>query len=230
METKQLIKRGAIVLLVTVGISPLVINSIEAKSVKKNNVELKSELKLTKDKVTDLEKQLKSETEAFEKSKTASEHTIDKLSKDLKKAKRTSKSSESSSTESYEERDNVYDGLEVEETDIGLSEDELREEESKFDLSNKSGKTITVEAMAYNGASSGGLTASGYRITSPNDKIIAVDPDVIPLGSRVYVEGYGEAIAADTGGNIKGGIIDLNMSESEAQEWGRKTVDIHILD
>ena len=48
--------------------------------------------------------------------------------------------------------------------------------------------------------------------------MIAVDPNVIPLGSKVYVEGYGEAIAADTGGAIKGNKIDVHVpSKSQAK-------------
>ena len=61
-------------------------------------------------------------------------------------------------------------------------------------------------------------------------KLIAVDPSVIPLGSRVWVEGYGEAIAGDTGGAIKGHKIDVLMpSDADARNWGRKTVKIVIL-
>ena len=53
---------------------------------------------------------------------------------------------------------------------------------------------------------------------------------VIPLGSRVYVEGYGEAIAADTGGLIKGHKIDLFMdTERECEEWGIQPRRIYIL-
>ncbi|MEJ9268974.1 3D domain-containing protein, partial [Bacillus thuringiensis] len=56
-------------------------------------------------------------------------------------------------------------------------------------------------------------------------------PNVIPLGSRVHVEGYGTAIAGDTGGAIVGNKIDVHMpSTAEAQRWGRKTVKVTILD
>ena len=56
-------------------------------------------------------------------------------------------------------------------------------------------------------------------------KLIAVDPSVIPLGTKVWVEGYGEAIAGDTGGAIKGHKIDVLMSSGDqARAWGRKTV------
>ncbi|QWU47736.1 SH3 domain-containing protein [Bacillus sp. NP247] len=102
-----------------------------------------------------------------------------------------------------------------------------------------SGRELTVVATAYtahpseNGGTYGGrvLTAMGHDLTAnPNMKMIAVDPKVIPLGSKVWVEGYGEAIAGDTGGAIKGNRIDILLgSDSAANKWGRKTVKVKIL-
>jgi 3D (Asp-Asp-Asp) domain-containing protein len=96
------------------------------------------------------------------------------------------------------------------------------------------GKEMTVTATAYTAYCTGcsGTTATGIDLRSnPNQKVIAVDPSVIPLGTRVWVEGYGEAIAGDTGGAIKGNIIDLFMADQQdALNWGRKTVNIKILD
>ena len=74
----------------------------------------------------------------------------------------------------------------------------------------------------------GGNTASGPAC---GDGIIAVDPSVIPLGTKVYVEGYGYALAADTGGYIKGNRIDLWMSNNSiCEQWGRRTVTMYVLD
>lgn len=71
----------------------------------------------------------------------------------------------------------------------------------------------------------------GYNLTAnPDLLIIAVDPSVIPPLSRVWVEGYGVAIAADTGGAIKGHKIDVFMPSKEASRaWGRRTVRVAIL-
>ncbi|MFF2179469.1 3D domain-containing protein [Lysinibacillus sp. NPDC058147] len=95
------------------------------------------------------------------------------------------------------------------------------------------GKTLTMRATAYTAYCEGcsGITANGTDIRSnPNLKVIAVDPRVIPLGSRVWVEGYGEAIAADTGGAIKGNKIDVFIpTEGQARQWGVKQVTVKIL-
>ena len=59
--------------------------------------------------------------------------------------------------------------------------------------------------------------------------MIAVDPAVIPLGTRVFVPGYGSAVAADVGSAIRGAIIDLWMpSTGAALAWGRRTVTITV--
>lgn len=89
--------------------------------------------------------------------------------------------------------------------------------------------TYSMVATAYTG---GSLTAMGLKpIRDPNGiSTIAVDPSVIPLGSKVYVEGYGIAIASDTGGAIKGNKIDIYLNSlSECISFGRQTVTVHIL-
>ena len=91
-------------------------------------------------------------------------------------------------------------------------------------------KVIAMEATAY---SEGGYTASGLPAKVG---VGAVDPKVIPLGTKVYVETadgkyiYGTAIAADTGGAIKGNKIDLCVhTRAEAYKFGRRTVNVYIL-
>lgn len=97
-----------------------------------------------------------------------------------------------------------------------------------------SGKEFYVTATAYTASCNGcsGITATGLDLrANPNAKVIAVDPSVIPLGTKVYVEGYGYAVAADTGGSVKGKRIDVFFpTSSEAYRWGMKRVKIKILD
>ena len=94
-------------------------------------------------------------------------------------------------------------------------------------------RTLTMEATAYTAYCTGcsGVTANGTNLrANPNAKVVAVDPRVIPLGTKVWVEGYGEAIAADTGGAIKGNKIDVFIPTNEqAYAWGRKTVTVKVL-
>ncbi|WP_249292276.1 G5 and 3D domain-containing protein [Metabacillus flavus] len=94
-------------------------------------------------------------------------------------------------------------------------------------------KEMYVTSTAYTASCSGcsGRTATGVNLkANPNAKVIAVDPDVIPLGTKVYVEGYGYAVAADTGSAINGNKIDVFFpDQSSAIKWGSKRVKIKIL-
>lgn len=96
-----------------------------------------------------------------------------------------------------------------------------------------SGKEFYVTATAYtpNCAGCSGISAAGLNLrANPDMKVIAVDPKVIPLGTKVWVEGYGNAVAADTGGAIKGKKIDVLVpTTSKAKSWGRKKVRIKVL-
>lgn len=88
-------------------------------------------------------------------------------------------------------------------------------------------KVITCKATAYH-EPEGSLTKSG---TLSRVGAIAVDPSVIPLGTKLYVEGYGYCVAEDTGGLIKGNRIDVYFnSEDECITWGVKNVTVYILD
>jgi peptidoglycan DL-endopeptidase CwlO len=84
-------------------------------------------------------------------------------------------------------------------------------------------RTLTVAAVGY---SLPGHTASGLPV---GHGIAAVDPSVIPLGAQVFVPGYGDAVAADTGGAVQGATIDLWFPTAEAAlAWGRRTVVITV--
>jgi 3D (Asp-Asp-Asp) domain-containing protein len=83
-------------------------------------------------------------------------------------------------------------------------------------------RTLTVSATCYDLS---GHTATGMPV---GQGVVAVDPSVIPLGTRMYVPGYGNGVAADVGGGIKGDTIDLWMTPSQCAAWGRRTVTITI--
>ncbi len=84
------------------------------------------------------------------------------------------------------------------------------------------GRQIAVSATCYDLQ---GKTATGMPV---GPGVVAVDPSVIPLGSRMYVPGYGNGVAADTGGGIQGAVIDLWMTPSQCAAWGRRTVTITV--
>ena len=90
-------------------------------------------------------------------------------------------------------------------------------------------KIISMNASAYDAESfRGSKTAMGMSAVY---SMAAVDPRVIPLGTKLYIEGYGYAIAGDTGGAIKGNRIDLCFDTKRAAlQFGRRTVKVHILD
>jgi len=100
-------------------------------------------------------------------------------------------------------------------------------ETSRGDLRFRS--TQMMEATAYlpTDGDGRGITASGIRARYG---VVAVDPRVIPLGTRLYIPGYGLAIAADTGGAIKGNKIDLCMEDAGAAwRFGRRMMKVYIL-
>lgn len=102
----------------------------------------------------------------------------------------------------------------------GLTPDKVADARSHY-------KYVKISSTAY---CEKGRTATGYSLSRhPNAKVIAVDPRVIPLGSKVHVPGYGTAIARDTGGAIKGKIIDVHFkSRHKAIVWGRKHQKIKV--
>lgn len=95
-------------------------------------------------------------------------------------------------------------------------------------------RKITMYATAYSAATSGtprsapwyGRTRIGLQMRKG---LVAVDPKVIPLRTRLYVPGYGEALAADTGGGVRGRMIDLGYEDGKVQPW-HWWVDVYILD
>jgi 3D (Asp-Asp-Asp) domain-containing protein len=91
-------------------------------------------------------------------------------------------------------------------------------------------RSFTMSASAYT-AYDDGNSHYTYRGNLVRKGLVAVDPSVIPLGTRLYIPGYGYAIADDVGGAIKGNKIDLAFdSRSEALQFGRQTVTVYVVD
>ena len=83
-------------------------------------------------------------------------------------------------------------------------------------------RQLVVSATCYDLS---GRTATGMPV---GQGVVAVDPSVIPLGTRMYVPGYGNGVAADVGSGIQGATIDLWMTPSQCAAWGRRTVTITL--
>lgn len=111
---------------------------------------------------------------------------------------------------------------------------ETAEQEAVASSTPAGGRTITMESTAYSSdpadaLGGGSVTATGQNLLT-NPMAVAVDPSIIPLGTRLYVEGYGEAYAVDTGSAIQGNIIDVHFSTAaQCYSWGRRTVQVTIL-
>jgi 3D (Asp-Asp-Asp) domain-containing protein len=119
----------------------------------------------------------------------------------------------------------TVNGIATKETLLYLS----RASSTEFNPS-RSSRSMVMNASAYSAYDDGNgkYTYSGNLL---HKGIVAVDPNVIPLGTRVYVSGYGYGIADDVGGSIKGSKIDLAYdSHSEAIQFGRRNVTVYILD
>lgn len=120
-------------------------------------------------------------------------------------------------------------------TETQTEETPVTEAANTDSASNYSDTTMYMEATAYSSdpadSLGGGIyTATGQNLLE-NPMAVAVDPSVIPLGTHLYVEGYGEAYAVDTGGAIQGNIIDVHFSSyAQCEAWGRRQVKVTILD
>ena len=137
-------------------------------------------------------------------------------------------------TESEQASTNEETAKAKENEQVKMDQEPKTEVNAVNENSEREGDTLVVKATAYTANCEGGsgVTYTGIDLkANPDSKVIAVDPSVIPLGTEVYVEGYGYAIAADIGGAIKGNKIDVFIpSESAAEDWGIKTVKVKILE
>ena len=93
-----------------------------------------------------------------------------------------------------------------------------------------SGRVLRVSATAYSSQDPGNTphTAMGTLV---RHGVIAVDPDILPMGTRVFIPGYGEAVAEDIGGAIKGNRIDVAFdTRKEALSFGRRNLEVYIME
>lgn len=120
--------------------------------------------------------------------------------------------------------DNGWYKIEYDDSKIGWSYDDYISTSSEKSSLNVA-KTLDVKAYAYTGD---GITATG---TVPKYGTIAVDPSVIPYGTKVYIKELDKVFTAeDCGGAIKGNTIDIFMlTEKECNDWGIKNITIEIL-
>ncbi|WP_258037581.1 cell wall-binding protein EntB [Bacillus thuringiensis] len=174
-----------------------------------------------------------------EKAREIAKAKEEERAREIAKAKEEEKAREIAKAKEEEKAREIAKAKEEEKArEVAKAKEEEREKEVSKNNIQSAKRELTVVATAYtadpseNGTYGGRvLTAMGHDLTAnPNMRIIAVDPKVIPLGSKVWVEGYGEAIAGDTGSAIKGNRIDVLMgSKSKAMNWGRQTVKVKIL-
>ncbi|WP_303837135.1 peptidoglycan-binding protein [Evansella sp. LMS18] len=167
--------------------------------------------------------------ESQPKNNTADE--ADENTSDSPESDDTVKSSASSTSEQQKSSDS--------EKQEEINEEQSNQSEEKTETASRGqssgqGRVLTMEATAYTAYCNGcsGITATGIDLrNNPGKKVVAVDPNIIPLGTMVEVEGYGTAIAGDTGGAIKGNKIDLFMpNRDDALKFGRRNVQVTILE
>jgi len=111
-----------------------------------------------------------------------------------------------------------------------VGQETLRYLERSSSGTSRYSRALTMTATAYT-AYDDGNSHYTYRGNYVRKGLVAVDPSVIPLGTRLYIPGYGYAVADDIGGAIKGNKIDLAFdSRSEALQFGRQTITVYIVE
>jgi 3D (Asp-Asp-Asp) domain-containing protein/peptidoglycan hydrolase CwlO-like protein len=176
-------------------------------------------------------------------SKVAEEKRVADEAKQAELAAKVSQTTESSSsasaTQSTSSQSSTQAGSSSTTTSQSTSSSEEQTSSTESSSTNSSsssssssqGQTLQMSSTAYSYAQEGMgyITATGINLKE-NPNVIAVDPSVIPLGSVVQVSGYGYAIAADTGGAIKGNIIDVHFpTTQQCINWGRRSVTVTIM-
>ena len=110
------------------------------------------------------------------------------------------------------------------------AERKAREAEKKAEESSNGRYTLRVQVTAYTAHEAGDTGVAYDGRPAIANHTLAVDPDVIPLGSKVYIPGCGWFLAHDTGGAVEGHIVDRRLeSHAEAVQWGRRTLEVIVI-
>lgn len=202
-------------------------------TVKQNNDVKSYDVSEEKVKEVDTPKEAKAEAAKPAKEtteKTASTETV-KESDKKEAAKTEAKPNKETKTEKTAAKPEAKTETKSEAPKAEVKPEAKTETKKETKSESKSGKWVTVRATAYstNQPELSDTTATGINLHN-NPSVIAVDPNVIPLGSKVYIPGYGNFVAGDTGGAIKGNRIDIHMTSlNSARAFGRKTMEIQIV-
>lgn len=195
-----------------------------AKSQKKVDDDKKKIAALSKDK-----DDIKKDRDSLQRSLSNKQAAYDELKKKIDERKRLQQSSQKQQANLATARNrnpspSVARSVSVQKKSNGSSNNNYTIPQQ----SNSSGwRKITVQATGY--VATGNPTATGTTPTA--GRTIAVDPSVIPLGSKVRIPAFGNGIytAEDTGGKVHGHIIDIFMSsQSQAVNWGRRTIEVYV--
>lgn len=199
----------------------------ESKKAKDKLISMGEEIKVKKEELIANKTNLNSEKSTLEKKKESyikEGNDIKRLEEITKIALESKRINDMKNEQVSIEQNNVKSNTSLETKSFNVNESSSP---------NTASKVLTMEATAYTADCAGcsGITKTGLNLKKNRHmKVVAVDPRVIPLGSRVWVEGYGEAIAGDIGGAIKGNKIDLHFpTKSSALQFGRKSVTVKVL-
>lgn len=199
----------------------------DEKKSHKNSIEShKKELKLKNELIEKKEQELEDKNKSIEEKSNSIKEKEDRINELEKKNKQLNKSL--ATRKEQEEQKRV---LKTEGKTPSVASASKPNLASRDNSSPKGGKEsyFTVTAYTADPAENGGwnITASGTPLVRGT---CAVDPKVIPLGTKLHVEGYGYCTALDTGGAIKGNKIDVLIpNKAEMRKWGRQTVKVKIL-
>ncbi|WP_444685771.1 ubiquitin-like domain-containing protein [Alkalicoccus luteus] len=170
--------------------------------------------------------------ERTDKEEPAAEETTASSERETETAEASSSSQEEASSSSGTEA--ASSSSSSSESSSSSSENESSSSSSSSESESSGSSWESFQATAYTASCNGcsGVTATGVDLkANPNANVIAVDPSVIPLGSKVEVKGHGTFTAADTGGAINGNKIDIFMSDrGSATSFGRQSVQVRVVD